>query len=86
MHPFLYDNLANDPFIGLLSPSDHPLTNSAIFSGGCHSDLSASGMLSLFAGVSITYGNIVQTHESGGISLLSAIYRARLWVADLLAA
>jgi hypothetical protein len=78
MHPFLYDNLANDPLFGLLSPSDHPLTNSAIFSGGCHSDLSASGIDSLFAGVSITYGNIVQTDDSGGISVLSAIYKARL--------
>jgi hypothetical protein len=28
----------------------------------------------------------VQTDDSGGISVLSAIYKARLWVADLLAA
>lgn len=63
MHPFLKDNLAKDPLLGLFSPSAHPLTNSAIFSGGYHSLLSASLIDSLLAGVSITWGKIVQTHD-----------------------
>ena len=58
---------------GLFSPSAHPLTSSAIFSGGYHSDVSASFIDSLLAGVSITWGSIVQTQDYGGISVLSAI-------------
>ena len=86
MLPLSYDNLANEPLIGRLSPSAHPRTSWAIFSGGCHLALSMSAMACLLAGVSMTWGKMQQTVDDSGISVRSAIYSDNACVAALLIA
>lgn len=51
--------------------------------GGSQVDLSASGIDSLFYGVSIIVGKMHTTVDFSGISVLSAKFSTKEWVEDL---
>lgn len=88
MFPFFTLMCTKDPFLGRLRPSAQDLTSPAIWSGLAHFVKSAVGIASLLDFVSIVslklnkifiYGNRVTTAASSGSSLLTAVWRARVW-------